>query len=289
MTTHRARGRVKLSIPRFRIAKDSAIADREPLPKDIDPTAPNDARMYDYALGGKDNYSADRHVSEQIRAALPVAINAVRENRKFMRRAVRYMLSLGIRQFLDLGCGLPGRGNVHEIVHGADPEATVVYVDKDPVPVTHFQALLSSSRTATAVQADIRRPNEILSGRDVTSLIDFSRPVGVLMVAVLHYVFDEDDPAGIVTAFSDALSPGSHLAICHFTSEGWGPEDLAFLNGLAESAGVPVALRDRKQIAALLGGLDLIEPGLVLPPHWRPDRPLTDPSGWLLAGMCRKN
>lgn len=245
--------------------------------------------MYNYALGGKDNYSTDRDVSEQIRAALPVAINAVRENRKFMRRAVRHMLSVGIRQFLDLGCGLPGRGNVHEVVHGAEPEATVVYVDKDPVPVTHFQALLSSSRTATAVQADIRRPEEILSCREVTGLIDFSRPVGVLMVAVLHYVFDEEDPAGIVSAFSDVMSPGSHLAICHFTSEGQGPEDLAFLNGLAESAGVPVALRDREQIAGLLGDLDLIEPGLVLPTHWRPDRALTEPSGWLLAGMCRKN
>jgi hypothetical protein len=245
--------------------------------------------MYDYALGGKDNYSADRNASEQILAALPVAINAVRENRQFMRRAVRYMLSLGIRQFLDLGCGLPGRGNVHDLVHKTDPRATVVYVDSDPVPITHFQALLSSSTTVTAVHADIRRPNEILSDPNVTRLIDFRRPVGVLMVAVLHYIFDKDDPAGIVTAFSDTLSPGSHLAICHFTSEGWGPEDLDFLNGLAENAGVPVALRSRKQIAALLAGLDLIEPGLVLPAHWRPDRQSPDPSGWLLAGMSRKS
>lgn len=273
---------------RFRTAKDIAIADREPLPRKINAAAPNDARMYDYALGGKDNYSADRDASERVLAALPTAINAVRENRQFMRRAVRHMLSLGIRQFLDLGCGLPGRGNVHDLVHKKDPEATVVYIDSDPVPVTHFQALLSSSTTATAIHADIRRPDEILSNPDVTRLIDFSRPVGVLMVAVLHYIFDEDDPAGIVAAFSEPLVPGSHLAICHFTSEGWGPEDLDFLNGLAESAGVPVVLRDRKQITALLGGLDLIEPGLVLPPQWRPDRPARDPSGWLLAGMSRK-
>jgi hypothetical protein len=156
--------------------------------------------MYDYALGGKDNYAADREASDTIRAVLPTALLAVRENRKFMRRAVRYLLSIGVRQFLDIGCGMPGRGNVHDLAHAVDPAATVAYVDNDPVIVNHYQALLSSSGSAAAFEADLRRPHDILSSSQVTELIDFRRPVGVLMIAVLHYLSDDcGDPKVVPT------------------------------------------------------------------------------------------
>src|SRR5262249_34382454 len=151
--------------------------------KHFDASSPKEARMFDYALGGKDNYRADREASEMVRAVLPTTLNAVRENRQFMRRAVRYLLSIGVRQFLDLGCGMPGRGNVHDLAHAADPAATVVYSDMDPVIVNHYQALLSGSETANALLADVRRPREILSSPTVTELIDFGRPVGILMTA----------------------------------------------------------------------------------------------------------
>lgn len=258
-------------------------------PKRFDPSVPNEARMFDYALGGKDNYGVDRQASEQIKDALPTALAAVRENRQFMRRAVRYLLSIGIRQFLDLGCGMPGRGNVHDIVHAADPEATVVYVDNDPVVVRHYQALLSSSNVAGAFLADVRRPDDVLAGPTVSRLIDFGRPVGVLMIALLHYVDDGEDPAGIVRAFASAVPAGSHLAFSHYNPEGLSAEERAITAEFAGSLGLTMAPRRPEEIEALFGGLVLVEPGLVQPPRWRPDRPLRDPTGWLLAGVARKD
>jgi hypothetical protein len=244
--------------------------------------------MFDYALGGKDNYLVDRQKSEEVNAALPTAWAAVRENRQFMRRAVRHLLSLGIRQFLDLGCGMPGRGNVHDLAHVVDPAATVVYVDNEPVVVNHHQALLSSSQVAAAVLADVRRPDDILTGPAVSRLIDFDRPVGIVMTALLHYIDDQEDPAGIVKAFTSAVPAGSHLVLSHYHPEGLSPGERAAAAEFAESLGVTMARRRPDQIAALFGDLVLIEPGLVPPPRWRPDRPLREPSGWLLTGVARK-
>jgi hypothetical protein len=241
--------------------------------------------MYDYALGGKDNYLVDREASEQVRESLPTVLRAVQENRKFMRRAVRHLLSAGVRQFLDIGCGLPGRGNVHDIVYAHDPFAAVVYVDNDPVIVNHYRALLSSSGTAVVLLADVRRPDEILGSPSVTELIDFDRPIGVLMCALLHYVDDEDDPAGIVRTFTSRMAPGSHLAVSHYHAGGLSPEEQAITAEIAEDMGITMARRQREQIEGMFGELELLDPGLVPPTLWRPDRPQREPTGWLLAGV----
>lgn len=244
--------------------------------------------MFDYALGGKDNYQADRAMSEHVKAALPNVLAAVRENRQFTRRAVRYLLSIGIRQFLDLGCGMPGRGNVHDLAHAVDPAATVVYVDNDPVVVNHYQALLSSSKVATAILADARRPGDVLAGRTVSTLIDLDRPVGIVMTALLHYFQDDEDPWGIVAAYASAAAPGSHLVLSHYHPEGLPPEQRALTADFADAIGVTMAPRRPAEIEALFGDLVLVDPGLVQPPYWRPDRPLREPTGWLLTGVGRK-
>jgi hypothetical protein len=244
--------------------------------------------MFDYALGGKDNYLADREASDVVKAALPTVLGAVRENRQFMRRAVRHLLSAGVRQFLDLGCGMPGRGNVHDLAHSADPSAAVVYVDNEPVVVTHYQALLPSSRVATALLADIRRPDDILDDTEVSELIDFSRPVGIVMTAVLHYLGDEEDPAGVVKAFMSAIPAGSHLVLSHYHPEGLTAVERTRTAEFAKAMGLTMAERGPDEIAALFGDLVLLEPGLVQPPEWHPDRPQREPTGWLLAGVARK-
>jgi O-methyltransferase involved in polyketide biosynthesis len=244
--------------------------------------------MFDYALGGKDNYSADREASEKVRDALPTALMAVQENRRFMRRAVRHLLSDGIRQFLDLGCGMPGRGNVHDLAHAVDPAAGVVYVDNEPVVVNHYQALLSSSQVATALLADIRRPCDILTEPAVTARIDFGRPVAILMAALLHYLSDDEDPVGVTNAFVSAVPPGSHLVLSHYHPGGLSEEEQAMTAELAESIGITTAGRTSKEIEGFFGDLVLMDPGLVPPTLWRPDRPQTRPTGWQLAGVGRK-
>jgi O-methyltransferase involved in polyketide biosynthesis len=243
--------------------------------------------MFDYALGGKDNYSVDREASKKIREAIPTVLVAVEENRRFMRRAVRHLLSVGIRQFLDLGCGMPGRGNVHDLAHAVDPAARVVYVDNDPVIVNHYQALAGSD-VATALLADIRWPREILSNPAVTARIDFGRPVAILMTALLHYLTDEDDPGGITDAFVSAVPPGSHLVLSHYHPGGVSEDEQATAAGFAESMGITMAARTSKEIEGFFGDLVLVDPGIVPPTLWRPDRLQKQSTGWQLAGVGRK-
>ncbi|MFD0691695.1 SAM-dependent methyltransferase [Actinomadura fibrosa] len=271
------------------------MTDRPPLPR-APGRAPSDARLegpaasriYDFSLGGKDNYGADREVAMEAFGSFPAARHLPRENRKFMRRALRSMLAAGLRQFIDVGCGLPGKGNVHEVVHGTDPDGRVVYVDIDPVCVVHYQALLHAVPGATAVRGDVRRPAGILGAPEVTALIDFGRPIGVLMTAVLDLVLDEDDPHASVAAFRDAMAPGSHLAICDFAEEGLTPEERAVRDRMIAENGVVVTFRPRARLEAFFDGLELLEPGLVPAPEWRPDRPHEPATGWLLAGVGRK-
>jgi hypothetical protein len=264
------------------------LKDRDSLPTGVDPRTPNDARVYDFALGGKDNFAADRSAAEALFAANPVQSIPQVEDRRFMRRAVRFMLRQGIRQFLDLGCGLPGRGNVHEIAHAVDPAATVAYVDYDPVAVTHYNALLSSTETAAAIHADVRIPNEILKHPAVTALIDFDRPVGLLMISLLVYVLPSEDPYGIVAKYRDELAPGSHLALSHYTSEGRSPEELAALEAVLAEMREEARLRPLAEVADFFDGFELLEPGVVTAPDWRPDRPHEPASGWLIAGVGRR-
>ncbi|QXJ20466.1 SAM-dependent methyltransferase [Actinomadura graeca] len=257
-------------------------------PSDLGFAGAASARVYDYSLGGKDNYGPDRAAAAAALAAHRVAHLLPRENRKFMRRAVRHLLEAGVRQFIDVGCGLPARGNVHELAARAAPDARVVYVDHDRVAVVHYQALLHSVPGATAVHGDARRPHEIIGHPEVTALIDFDRPVGVLMVSVLGHLRDEDDPESAVRAFRDVMAPGSHLVVCDLLSDNLTDDDWAAHRKLTEQIGIHLAFRSSERLAGLFDGLDLVEPGLVPAPDWRPDRPYEPPSGWLLAGVGRK-
>lgn len=256
------------------------------MPRGIDPRTPNNARMYDYALGGKDNFAADRAVADEFFESLSMKSLPTTENRRFMRRAVRFLLREGIRQFIDIGCGLPGRGNVHDLAHKVDPDARIVYVDYDPVVVTHYNAVLSSTATAAAIHADARQADEVLTHPQVAKLIDFDRPVGLLMISVLDLITDQD-PAGIVGTFREAMAPGSHLALAHTTYEGKSREELDTGAALLKPIREAWRLRNREQITGFFDGFEILDPGIVALPDWRPDRPYDTPSGWLLGGVGR--
>jgi hypothetical protein len=266
------------------------VAEPESAPPGIDTRIPNMARMYDYALGGKDNFAADRAAVEKLFSMAPENKDVPRVNRRFLGRAVRFVAAQGVSQFLDLGTGLPSQGHVHEIVAETDPGAHVVYVDYDPVVVNHARALLMDSDSVTAVQADIRDPEGILAHPGVTELLDFSRPVAVLFVAVLHGIPDRDDPAGIVRAFAERLSPGSYLILSHLTSEGHPPALVAQKEEVFARSNAAVAYRDRAEILRMFNGFELVEPGLTTVTQWRGDeldRKLDAAGRWCLGGVAR--
>ncbi|WP_261555253.1 SAM-dependent methyltransferase [Frankia tisae] len=262
----------------------------------VDVDRPSAARMYDYALGGSHNFAADREATQAVIAAFPDGPLVARSNRLFLHRAVRFLAAeAGITQFLDLGSGVPTVGNVHEVAQGINPQARVVYVDIDPVAVAHSRMLLADNPQAAVLQADIREPACILRSSEVTELLDLSQPTAVLMVTVLHFVADGDDPAGIIEAFRTATAPGSYLAISHVTADERA-EQVHGAGKVYESTSTGVTPRTRTVIAGLLAGYDLVEPGLVYLPSWRPDEehggldPLAaDPSRAVaLAGVGRR-
>jgi len=267
------------------------VAGQESAQSGIDTRIPNMARMYDYALGGKDNFAADREAVEKLFSFSPENRDVPRANRRFLGRAVRFAAARGVRQFLDLGTGLPSQGHVHEIVGETDPGARVVYVDYDPVVVNHGRALLPASSSVAVVEADIRDPEGILAHPGVTGLIDFSQPVAVLFVAVLHGIPDEADPAGIVRAIGARTSPGSYLILSHLTSEGHPPELVAKKEEVFARSNAPVSYRSRAEILRLFSGFDLVEPGLTAVTRWRPealDRGLDAAGQWWLGGVGRR-
>lgn len=258
------------------------------LPADVDITVPNIARMYDCALGGKDHFAVDRAAMEQVYAGVPYGPRPALENRAFLGRAVRFLASAGIRQFLDIGSGLPTQGNVHEVAHEVTPDARVVYVDYDPAAVAHGRALLSSNDKAVAIHADMRQPDDVLARPEVTSLIDFTEPVAVLLVAILHVLPDDEDPAGIVRRFRETMAPGSYLVVSHITSHAQPPEYINHLKAVFEQAREPMVPRSREEILRFFDGLELIDPGLVATPDWRPDdtgEGQEPPTGLILAGV----
>ena len=238
----------------------------------IDTTRPHSARVYDYYLGGKDHFAVDRETGRNAMRSWPAVRTAVRENRAFLGRAVRYLAAeAGIRQFLDIGAGLPSADNVHEVAQAAAPESRVVYVDNDPIVLAHAQVLLTSTaegRTAY-IDADLRDPEQILASSAVTQTLDLSQPVALMLVAVLHFLVDADDPARVVAALLGALAPGSYLVASHVTPE----HDPAGVGGLERTyrqAGIPAQARTAAEFAALaFRGLAMIEPGVVLVSHWR--------------------
>jgi S-adenosyl methyltransferase len=241
---------------------------------EIDTSRPHPARMYDYYIGGKNHFAADRAVADAALASWPAGRIGLRENRRFLGRAVRYLAGeAGIRQFLDIGSGLPTMNNVHEIAQAVDPSCRVVYVDKDPMVLVHARALLASApegRTAY-IQADLRSPLDILSSPAVQSVIDFGQPVALMLVAVLHFLEEEDRPEAVMATLLDALPPGSYLAASHLTAE-HEPAGLAAGQRLYRKAGITMQIRDADEFASLaFSGLELVPPGLVLVSEWRPD------------------
>lgn len=262
------------------------------IPDEVDLERPSAARVYDYYLGGSHNFAVDRELAEQAMRVLPQLPQMMRANRAFLRRAVRTMAADGVRQFLDLGSGIPTAGNVHEVAQRFVPDARVVYVDVDPVAVAQSRSILAGDERTEVVQADLREPGQVLDAAEVRGLLDFDQPVGVLMVAVLHFVPDDADPGGITAQFRDAVASGSHLAISHGTQEGGDPEDGARIQALYARSASPLTARTRAEVTDLFAGFELLDPGVVYLPLWRPDTP-DDFSGGperssTLAGVGRK-
>lgn len=259
------------------------------LPREVNASRANDARLCDFALGGKDNFAADRTAALKLADALAEARYLLSEWHRFRARALEALLDAGVRQFLDLGCGMPVRDNVHDIVHARDPQARVVYVDIDAVAVTHFLALLSSKvPAATAVQADVRDLEGVLGHPEVAARLDLDRPIGILLIAVLHLIGDEDDPDGIVAGYREAMAPGSHLVYSDLSGEEQPAERVATYLRIGDEIGIPVTMRGRTRASRFFTGLDLLEPGLVSAPDWRPSGPFRPPTRWLLGGVGRK-
>ncbi|GAA3224864.1 SAM-dependent methyltransferase [Actinocorallia longicatena] len=235
----------------------------------IGSTTPNVARMYDFYLGGKDHFAADREAARRVLELAPFTPLLAAQNRGFLRRSVRLLSSRGVRQFLDLGAGLPTRGNVHEVARDADPGARVVYLDCDPVVVAHGRALLTSGDGLVEMtDVDMRDPERILGDAVVRRVIDFERPVGLLMNSVLHCLTDDEDPYGIVATLLEALVPGSYLAISHTT----GNDGLTSAVGaIYDNATTGMTYRSPEKIEKFFTGTELLDPGVVPLAAWRPD------------------
>lgn len=234
---------------------------------------PSIARIWDWFLGGSHNFAADREVARATLAAMPEAPRMAQLSRAFLRRAVRFCVTAGISQFLDIGSGIPTVGNVHEVAQAADPSCRVVYVDRDPVAVAHTRRILEGQDLSSVLQADLRRPRQLLDSPRLGRTLDFERPVAVLMVSVLHFVPDSDDPAAIVASFRERLAPGSALVIAHGSSDtaDMPSEHLHTARRMYERAVAPVTLRSRTEVEAFFAGFELVEPGVVWLPRWRPE------------------
>ncbi|MEU1011218.1 SAM-dependent methyltransferase [Streptomyces sp. NPDC005890] len=236
----------------------------------IDTSRPHPARIYDYLLGGKDNYEVDQRAGDELAAAAPEARIGVRANRAFLQRAVRYVVGSGVRQILDIGTGLPTSPNVHEVAQSVAPDVRVAYVDNDPIVAAHGNALLSHSGTTRILLGDLRDPRSVLDHRDVRRLIDFDQPVALLLVAVLHFLTDADRPEEIVATLRDALPAGSFLVLSHATGDF---ADRSAAQAVYTRATASLNLRTRAEVELFFDGFDLVEPGLTQVPYWRPDTP----------------
>lgn len=258
------------------------------LPEGIDPNVPSIARAYDYSLGGKDNFPVDRALVDQMEARYPGVKEVSIQNRRTLVRLARHMAEQGITQFIDLGSGLPTAQNTHQVVQQVNPDCRVVYIDNDPVVLAHGRALLAENENTAVTTADFLRPDEVLDTPEVKRLIDLDQPVGLMLIAILHHIPDEADPAGLVRRYVDALPAGSMVAITSWAYTGLQVQkevtDMA-----REALGVGYA-RSREEIRAFFGDLELVEPGLVFHALWRPDTPV-DPDNlnpyqqFMLAGL----
>jgi hypothetical protein len=267
--------------------------DQDWVPAEVDTRRANVARVYDYLLGGTHNFLADQDVGRAIVAVEPNARAIGQANRAFLGRAVRHLAAAGVRQFLDIGSGIPTQGNVHEVAQDAAPDARVVYADIDPVAIAHSKALLAATSGASIIEGDLRAPETVLARAAGTGLIDFSQPTGVLLNAVVHFIPDEGDPWGIIATLRDALAPGSYLVVCHGTEEGAPNVAHAAEKVYQRTVQAGLHMRPRADIERFFDGLELIDPGLVAIPYWRPEPPdsLPEPGRFWggLAGVGHKH
>jgi hypothetical protein len=256
----------------------------------LTPEPPNVARIYDALLGGKDNYPADREAARALAAAVPGAAQAARENRAFLGRAVRFLASRhGISQFLDIGTGLPTREHVHQAARKVIPDARVVYADNDPVVVAHARALLAGQPGVSAVTADVRAPRDLLTSPDVREALDFTRPVGALLVAVLHFVTDDEDPWAAVRCIVDHLAPGSFLVISHVTGDEIPASAVEQAHKIYAGAQAPGTARSRAEVARFFDGTQLTSAGITDAATWHAARRGTAHKPALFwAGVGRK-
>jgi hypothetical protein len=245
---------------------------RRPAPH-LDPNVPCDARMYDYLLGGKDNFAVDRRAIEKILAIGPYQAVLCRENREFLGRVVRYLAAeAGIRQFIDFGSGLPTQENVHQIAHATAPDARVVYVDYDPMAVIHGRALLTHADNVAYIEGDVRKPDAVLADPHVRKLINLDEPVAVLLFAIL-YAMPADENSRILAELRQAMAPGSYLAMSHPSGSADSPDIKAIAEALDAAGGIPYITRTHDEILAFFTGFELVDPGVVRPREWRPDNP----------------
>jgi hypothetical protein len=244
----------------------------------MDTSVPHPARRYNYWLGGKDHFAADRESGDAIAAAFPVVVELARANRAFLRRAVRFVAEAGVRQFLDIGTGLPAPDNTHEVAQRVAPESRVVYVDNDPIVMVHARALMQGDpRGRTAyLEADVRDPAAILRNPILRETLDLDQPVALLLVAVLHFLHDDDETAGVVRQLLDALPSGSYLVMTHGTMDFSSPAGVAAYEKMFAAGGTDVRARPSATIAEYFSGLSIVEPGIVPVTDWRADDPVAD-------------
>ncbi|OEV31331.1 hypothetical protein AN219_05720 [Streptomyces nanshensis] len=255
--------------------------------EEIDTSRPHPARIYDYLLGGKDNYELDRQAAEELAAAAPEVRIGVRANRAFLQRAVRHVLGSGVRQVLDIGTGLPTSPNVHEIAREVAPDVRVAYVDNDPIVNVHASTVLSDSATTSIVLADLRDPQAIVDHPDVRRVIDFGEPVALLLVAIVHFLTDAEQPRRTIATLRDALPAGSFLVLSHATGDF---ADRRAAQAVYNKASATLNLRSRAEVERFFDGFELVEPGLAQVPFWRPDTPPPARSGEIgfYGGVARK-
>ncbi|WP_211360082.1 SAM-dependent methyltransferase [Actinocorallia herbida] len=270
---------------------DDSTTDRDAGREEIDTTLAHSARMYDYYLGGKDNYQADRDAAEKMIEATRGGVRfGARQNRAFLLRAVRYLAAQGVTQFLDIGTGIPTSPNTHDAAREVVKDPHVVYVDNDPIVFVHSSALLGAEGRTAALRADLREPATVLEHPRTRDLIDFGKPVGVLFIAVLQFLEDADDPWAHVATYLDAVPSGSHLALTHFTHD-FNPVGAAQGGKAYDKASARMSARGRAEVGRFFTGLDLVDPGVVQASRWRPDGPVADVPGghpWMWAAVGRK-
>jgi hypothetical protein len=257
------------------------------IPDEINLAVPSAARVYDYLLGGGHNFPADRAVGEVVLKVQPQGRQIATSNRAFLSRAVRYLVDQGITQFLDLGSGIPTVGNVHEVAQRANEDARVLYVDYDPVAVAHSQLMLRDNANAAVLDADLTQPEQVLDAPDLRKFIDFNEPVGLLMVAVFHFVPDSKSPADIVAKYRSVLPTGSFLALSHLTADQMPGESDAVVAAMRNSRD-PMFFRRYNEVLPLFNGFDLVPPGLVTASQWQAEPGAPDDQDGIYAGVARK-